>query len=692
MMTVGMETKSQRTTVLTLACAAFLGAFLLFSMEILAGRMLSHSFGGSAHVWLFALTFFNLMLVVGYLLAHLLVKKRGQWHLLLLLAPMPLLPFFMPGTEAVNYGSTLSVLSMLARQFALPFAILSTTAVMAQTWLVHYRIRENPFFMYSVSNAGALLALAAYPWLIEPLAGIARQSDLWAIGYALYAALMTMARWRLGRYAHQRSGPSAHQDATASIDAPGWKTVLSWTCLSAITSAFLLTATHLLSFEIGSFPLVWTFPLMAYLVSFMVVFHSDAVKRQWIPGLWPEIVILGLFFFLVPFSSHLFVIAFSVVFFLICRLAHQVLYEGRPTPDFLSLFYLAIALGGLLGSAGISFVAPLIFPGLWEYPLLLAALAGIFHYRYRTLRFRPFSPGPAHSFRWIVMALSVGMIIFMAFHSSLGTLQASHRNDYGIIRVMDSGSGVNRVRSLVQGSTLHGIQYLDRPGQATPTLYYHAEGGLADAFALVPPAASIAAVGMGVGTVAAYTRQGDVLDFFEINPDLEALARRWFTFLAEARAQIRIIHGDGRYALEKKINKDIRYDLIFIDAFSGEGIPTHLLTKEALQVYVSRLQENGTLIFHLTNRYYDLLPVIRSTSSVLGLYGAVKKTIMQREEHSGQIRTDYVILVKNRDILKKLPESQWTVWSDQDHSVPCRPWTDDYVNILVPLAAKIHSH
>lgn len=690
-MTVGKRLIGQGGTVLILACSAFLGAFLLFSMEILAGRMLSHAFGGSAYVWLAALTFFNFMLLVGYLFAHLLAKKWGKWHLLLLLVPMPLLPFFMPSAEVVDHGSISSVLSLLARQFAVPFAILAMTAVMIQAWLVRYRIHKNPFSLYGVSNAGALLALAVYPWLIEPLTGIRWQSIMWAVGYVLYAVLMALAWLQLNRPARGHIAPPACCDNATSADAPSWKAIICWTSISAVTSAFLLTATHLLSFEIGSFPLVWTFPLMAYLASFIAAFRNHTMRRKRIPGFWPETIIAGLFFFLVPFSSHLFVFVFIVVFFLICRLAHQILYEIRPEPERLSQFYLAVAVGGLLGSACISFIAPRIFSRLWEYPLLLATLAGLFHCRYKTLNFRPFIRRPVHLLRMVVMALSLGIIIFMAFHSSKGTLKAIHRNNYGIIRVMDTGSGGARMRSLVQGSTLHGIQYLDGHGRETPTLYYHAEGGLADAFALVPPTASIAAIGMGIGTVAAYTRQGDVLDFFEINPDLEALVRRWFTFLEKARGQVRVINGDGRYALDQKISRDTRYDLIFMDAFSGEGIPTHLLTQEALHLYAARLKENGVLVFHLTNRYYDLLPVIQSTSASLGLYGAMKKTILQREEYLGQIRTDYVILAKNRDILEKLRDRNWIGWNHQDRSTLCRPWTDDYVNILVPFAAKRHS-
>jgi spermidine synthase len=285
------------------------------------------------------------------------------------------------------------------------------------------------------------------------------------------------------------------------------------------------------------------------------------------------------------------------------------------------------------------------------------------------------------------------MIILVGCYSTVGTLQAMHRNYYGISRVIDtspSGKGQASIRTLTHGSTVHGIQFLDKEQRNQPTLYYHPTGGLADAFAALTPGARIGAIGLGTGTIGAYTRPGDILDFFEINPAIEMLAQRWFSYLGDAKARTSVIIADGRVSLHQRGKEGSAYDMVFVDAFSGEGIPAHLLTEEAMTTYLSRLKKDGFIIFHITNRYYDLRPVIKAVATRLKLQGAMKSTSTVRTESSTPVRTDYMVLTADRNTLQRFLDERWTIIDNSDGIKACRPWTDDYVNILVPLAAKMN--
>ena len=692
---VPIHTGGQRYAMPVLILTVFVGAFLLFSMEPFVGRLLAPVFGGSIHIWLICLTFFQLMLLVGYAYTYLASKIIGRWHLVLLAIPVISLPFPAPIPPAAG-ESVIELLFLLARQFALPFALLSTTAIVAQLWLSRSTQNVNPYPLYGASNAGSLAALLAYPLLIEPFWGLKWQSMAWTGGYILYTTLAvlayTLVRPRMSGVA---SDPKIEREAEPVGEPLSLKSLAFWTLLSGLTSALLFTVTQVIAVEMGSFPLVWIVPLALYLLSFMVTFREGGGIPSMLRRIWPETILLGFILYMVPSTRYILHLGHLVVFTAVCLLIHGMLYEDRPHPRHLSVFYIAIAFGGFAGGMAVSVFAPLVFPKLWEYPILLAGLFAVFCLRFGKGLLASWRQS---SFLWKRVRLApaavlAGIALLIGYYSSGEAPRAVHRNYYGISRIVDTPlaayEGAARVRMLIHGSTIHGMEFLDERHRGLPTIYYHPTGGLGDVFAALPSPVKIAAVGLGAGTVAAYTHPGDLLDFYEIDPDLETLARRHFSYLDASRAQTRILVGDGRISLRRAAPQERRYELIFVDAFSGEGIPTHLMTKEALAVYLERLTDHGMLLFHVTNRYYDLRPVVKATAAGLGLHGVMKGTTTAQDASVKPVRTQYIALARNEIDLAALRKQGWIKMGNDDGLKACRPWTDDYINILAPLSAKM---
>jgi len=728
---------------LLLHIMVFLGAFLLFSLEPLTGRLLIPYFGGAVHIWLVCLMYFQFLLLLGYLYAHLLACRLGRWHLVLLLLPLADLPLAM-AAEIAPTGEVWALLTALTRNIALPFAVLSTTVVVVQLWVARASLGRvfNPYILYATSNAGSLAALLGYPLLAEPFLGLRTQSLIWSGGYVVYllaaAGVWRFLRPRLatapdapfdgtqkettsatdgkgisvtgGGHRPSDSGPEAKInpetspqerretepiDIKAGAASPKAEALRDrgypwWLLLSFISSALLVTVTNLIAMEIGSFPLVWVLPLALYLASFIITFRDGDWFSLAIMYLWPEVIILGFILYIIPASHWLFHVLLLLAFFALCVMVHGDLYRRRPAVSRLTGFYLAVALGGFLGGTAITLGAPLVFSGIYEYPLMLGLLTILFGWKYR--RFASLS----WSVKSVVVTISrIGaagamylILILLSGVNFFGDRLFSHRNYYGVSRIYDFPSDKDApagVRVLIHGSTMHGLQFRDRDREKMPTMYYHVKGGLGDVFAALPHPRRIAAVGLGAGTVGALTRPGDVLDFYEIDPDMEGLARRWFTFLRHTPAALRVIVGDGRLNLRRSAE---RYDLILVDAFSGDGIPTHLITREALEIYRQRLRPHGLIVLHLTNRYYDLRPVVKATLSGLNLAGAMKRSALRSSDTYMPIATLYLVVAPYAADLKPLLERGWTLLGEKDGLPPGVAWTDDYINILAPAAAK----
>jgi hypothetical protein len=671
-----------------LTSMVFFGALLLFSMQPLVGRMLTPYFGGAAHVWLACLMFFQGTLFIGYFYAHVLVAKIGRWHLIFLLLPLINLPLMIEATPHTG-APVLLVLATLILNVALPFVALSTTAVTAQSWFAHSQLgqEKEPYHLYAASNAGSFIALFGYAFLIEPFFSLQVQSRVWTFAYLVYLLIVAAVLFQLSFHKQ----PQLVKNVEPARPIPT-VVYLRWFLLSGVPSAFLLAATNHLALEVGSFPFVWVIPLALYLGSFIVTFRTDGGIPRLLKVFWLEFLLaaVALSLFL---SYKLSIAGFLIAFFAICITAHGILYELRPTPSRLTNFYLTIAAGGWIGGVFVSLLAPYIFSGLYEMPILLAVLAGLFwwHRDEAFIKFWPEAGRLTGYGRLIVLGLILFPILLFIKVAVTEPPIYRHRNFYGTYRISDKffQNESLAIRRMFHGKTLHGGQIIDPERRIEPLFYYHSEGPIADIYNLMPSPNSIGIIGLGAGTMSAYQKEEDHLTYYEIDPDNEKIARAWFSYLDGFKGDLRVIVGDGRLSMQDWQSDTMKYDIILIDAFTGDGIPTHLLTTEAINIYITRLKDNGIVLFHISNRYYDLRSVLKSNASHLGLHGAMN--ILSEDDQATPTKTpaQCVAIVTSQSALERLVGIGWQSFGDDDGLEDVRPWIDQHINILVPLWQKL---
>ena len=669
-----------------LHCFVFLGAYLLFTMEPLVARMVLPLYGGSFHVWSTTLTFFQGILFIGYLYCHFVAKRLGGWHLVLVATPLAWLPLanWIGLAPPGDSDPAWSLLFQLTLHIALPFGILATTSVIAQSWFTRSDTSgSSPYPLYASSNSGSLLALLAYITLFEPLFGLSVQRSLWYVAYLVYVVLA----WRCWQMT--TSNPEKVDSAIRPSSNIDGSTLVNWLLLSALPSAFMLAVSNVITLELGSVPLVWVLPLVIYLLSYVFTFG----QRQWIsPSLlhafWPAAVVCGLFVDignLWIFAAHL------VALFALAMVGHSELHRLRPPPDQLTVFYLAIAFGGWMGSMAVSLVAPILFNSLAEYPII----AGVF--ALTILNLRKGDLLDALRRHPILSSLGASLAIALPFlikTDDLGKVEKviyEHRNYYGIYQVVNQPLSQEQnpdlseeerydlgKRTLLHGSTVHGSQVLHPTLRRNPTSYYHRAGPLWDVLGDAKKKRNVAVIGLGVGTCATYFQEGESLTFYELDPAIEDIARAGFTYLDDCPAEVKIVVGDARLQLEHA--PDHSYDIIMVDAFSSDAIPTHLLTREALSLYDKKLAPQGTLVFHISNRYYNLLGVIKSTSAE---YWEGLAKMSKKDLEAFQSDAIYCLLHRKSDDVSALRGAGWR--SLEVYPEECAPWSDDYINTLVPL-------
>ena len=669
-----------------LHCFVFLGAYLLFTMEPLVARMVLPLYGGSFHVWSTTLTFFQGILFIGYLYCHFFAKRLGGWHLVLVATPLAWLPLanWIGLAPPGDSDPAWSLLFQLTLHIALPFGILATTSVIAQSWFTRSDTSgSSPYPLYASSNSGSLLALLAYITLFEPLFGLSVQRSLWYVAYLVYVVLA----WRCWQMT--TSNPEKVDSAIRPSSNIDGSTLVNWLLLSALPSAFMLAVSNVITLELGSVPLVWVLPLVIYLLSYVFTFG----RRQWIsPSLlhafWPAAIVCGLFVDignLWIFAAHL------VALFALAMVGHSELHRLRPPPDQLTVFYLAIAFGGWMGSMAVSLVAPILFNSLAEYPII----AGVF--ALTILNLRKGDLLDALRRHPILSSLGASLTIALPFlikTDDLGKVEKviyEHRNYYGIYQVVNQPLSQEQnpdlseeerydlgKRTLLHGSTVHGSQVLHPTLRRNPTSYYHRAGPLWDVLGDAKKKRNVAVIGLGVGTCATYFQEGESLTFYELDPAIENIAREGFTYLNDCPAEVKIVVGDARLELEHA--PDQSYDIIMVDAFSSDAIPTHLLTREALSLYDKKLAPQGTLVFHISNRYYNLLGVIKSTSAE---YWEGLAKMSKKDLEAFQSDAIYCLLHRKSDDVSALRGAGWR--SLEVYPEECAPWSDDYINTLVPL-------
>ena len=674
--------------------AVGIGAFLVFWIQPLVAKRLVPALGGSPAVWTTSLVFFQGALLAGYGVAHLLARGLGSpsRQLVALAAIWLLASISLPPGASLPFGEgpggtapVLWLLGTLVLEVGPVFVATSVVTPMVSSWLARsaHPGRNDPYFLYSASNLGSLGALLAYPFVLEPLLSGGVQRTAYSVAFVgLYAILVWLVR-------AAGSGARVEKSASGAARAvPGTGRVLA---LAAIPSALLVAVSVHISTDVASAPLLWVAPLVVYLATFAIAFARRPLVSRPIAVI-ASLIGLADLTLLVGFGPFGTWAVFGHLFglFVIALCCHGELAHQRPPPAALTLYYLLISTGGVLGGLGAAILAPLFFDSVMEYPIVLAAFALVLPYGQRTSssRARLFGVLPAWILRPVLAALLL-LLFFQADTVSSSALVARERSFFGVYRVVESDELAQRL--LYHGTTVHGGERVLADGtRESRTAYYSPEGPIAEALnahAELVPAARVGLVGLGTGSLACYARTGDEYRFYEIDPLVVELAKEYFAALAACEPRGGIVLGDARLALA--LEPPGRFDLLVLDAFSSDAIPIHLLTEEAVGGYMRVLTEEGVLVVHVSNRHLELTPVLARLAREHGLAGAYRGREVPKEDLARNLdySSEVVVLARSPERMAKLglPEGWETLAPDRDPAGTGGPrWRDDFSS-LVPV-------
>jgi len=725
------------------AVAVFTSASLVFVVQPMTTKLVLPLLGGSPSVWNTAMVFFQAALLAGYLYAHLLqripsIRLQATVHLILLAAAALFLPLSI--TQALGDPDPSApigwLLGALALSVGAPFAVLSATAPLLQAWYARVRAGRpdgaNPYVLYAASNLGSFLALLAYPALIEPLASLSGQRWGWTVGYGVFAAILVGLLTLM-----PRTGGVVQARPTKERSPPiPWRRKAVLVMLAAAPSSLMLGVTTHLSTDVASAPFLWVAPLALYLLTFVIAFQA----KPWIPL---SITLLAQATFTVMIAAlvgmttgqWLTLLGLHLLgFFFTALMCHQQMAARRPAPDRLTEFYLLLSLGGVLGGAFTALIAPVVFETVLEYPLVMVLvclarpwlgdrptkrtvwlmtaglmLAAFVPLLFEMLRYDPplraaFSDFGLTTTAQIILGVAAlcaflirdRALMFTAVVAAM-TLSAHYigrgydwslteRSFFGVMRVAataDPKMGGD-IHVLMHGTTLHGAQARNPDFACAPTMYYAQTTPLGQAAELIQargPGAVIGIVGQGSGAMAAYKRASDQMSFFEIDPMVDRLSRdpKWFTFISDcADGPIRTVLGDARLTLNREAPGS--YDLLVIDAFSSDAVPTHLLTREAIEGYLKLLKPTGVVVLHLSNRNLDItLPAVAAAREL----GAAElhQVYIEHPEAAlmAEASTEALVISPTAEGLADFrADGRWRKLAPTE----VRPWTDDYVNLF----------
>ncbi|HKY41718.1 MAG TPA: fused MFS/spermidine synthase [Pyrinomonadaceae bacterium] len=666
-----------KLTVAFFAGALFTSAGLLFWVQPLIAKMLLPLLGGAPSVWNTCMVFFQALLLAGYAyvlaIGRFRIKTQILIHLPLLIVAGAVLPFSISESLLTQLPSqtnpTLWLLKVLAITVGFPFFVLSATAPLLQRWFSHssHSSAKDPYFLYAVSNAGSMLSLLAFPFVLEPRWNLGTQSRYWAIGYVLLALLIGSCAILIGGKQSAESGTVA----PTNVERVPLIKRMEWVALALIPSSLMLGVTTHISTDVASMPLIWIIPLALYLLTFILAFANRQVLPLKIATLLTPVAVVGLGFiiFLKPLISVWNVIGLHlVVFFLIAFICHRRLALARPSVNNLANYYLCISIGGVLGGIFNALVAPFVFSTPFEYPLIIIAACPVL------------CCGTAWSRSWLKFAFPVLVAVLM-LGSYLDTRERSlttQRNFFGVWRV--SSDEKNEFHRLKHGSTTHGWQFTDAEKRCKPTTYFHNDGPVGQvfkAFDANPSSNKVGVIGLGAGTLSSYSHPRQQWDFYEIDPAIVGIAqdKRYFTYLSDcAKASTRMILGDAR--LKMKEAPQAHYGLFVIDAFSSDSIPSHLVTVEALDLYLSKLAPDGLLAMNISNRYLNLEPLLSGLAQEKGMSARIRRD-QQFDSATAKFASSWVVMARQESTLGSiLADSRWRPL--QGRVV----WTDDFSNIL----------
>jgi hypothetical protein len=790
-----------------------LSAALLFVVEPMIGKMVLPLLGGTPSVWNTCMVFFQAALLAGYSYAHALpnwlgVRRHAALHLVLLLLPFLVLPLALPPnwTPPESSSPILWLLELLAVMVGLPFFMLATNASLVQLWFAGtgHAFSKDPYFLYSASNLGSLLGLLSYPVLIEPNLSIATQTWAWTIGYGILVLMMfgcAVVLWRAPDIRGQRTEDKGQsidpkdprtengkRDTRSTTSQPASSqphhpttspltahysllttrpilTRLHWLALAFVPSSLMLSVTTFMTTDIAAIPLLWVIPLALYLLSFILVFARKPLLPHAVMARISPLAVIALVVVILTQATEPISVLLALhllTFFVIAMVCHGELAKRRPPVEYLTEFYLWLAVGGVLGGIFNALVAPLAFKAVLEYPLVLVfacllrpkwsspetgRLAAKDKRKIGTRAAKPpATPVPAEPAsplrKWILRPITLDVILPLLL--GLGTaavvvmVQASlpghdsirvalmfmpgavlcytfldrptrfglgiaalflastfyigayagkviyrDRSFFGVHRIMSFPLTLGSVmHSLVHGNTVHGRENMGHPD--VPLSYYHSNGPIGQVFASAPAASgkNIAIVGLGAGALATYGKEGQHFTFYEIDPAVVHIARDsgHFTFLEHSHADLDFVLGDARLTLKK--SPDRQYDMIILDAFSSDSIPLHLMTREAVDLYKSKLSDNGLLIFHVSSRYLDLLPVLGDLADDAGLvcWARNQREVTEVDLQQGKSGSTWLVMAHSRADLGKLRTEEG--WEPVPSRLGRRVWTDDYSNLF----------
>ena len=755
---------------ISFAATIFLGAFLLFQIELTAAKFLLPWYGGAPAVWTTCMLFFQVVLLGGYGMAHASGRRNGKTQgiaqivlasasLLLLVAQWhfwktPLLP---PGGWRPTPESppVPQLLLTLAAAVGLPCLVLSSTSPLVQKWFFLTWPDRSPYRLYALSNAGSLLGLLSYPFVIEPAFNLRQQAVLLASAFFVFVLSLCRCAWRVARVSNTRANDAL---PARPANRPGRGVACLWLILSACASAMLLSTTNMICQDIAVVPLLWVLPLSLYLLAFILCFgrEKNYSRRDCLFALAAASVAICVLLIMGPsvtITAQIFVI--SALLFIACMVCNGELARLKPPPEHLTSFYLLIATGGAAGGVFVSLLAPAIFNGFWEFHFslwLLWTLVPVLLIRdtnsiaHRGAKWIPgflifsatafvaflFSPqalaklrpafGHFSALAWLVSAALFALICICAIHRprararlnpespawfraglvlfwgllSLTLLldrlnfsdgvKFASRNFFGVLRVTDDTETDPAWRhfSLRNGRISHGRQFVADNLRALPTMYYTEQSGAGIALREHPRAGhgmKIAAIGLGVGTVACYGKPGDEISFYEINPAVIAMNRRadFFTYVRDVACPIRIIPGDARIALEHELRAPdaVQFDVIIADAFTGDSIPVHLLTREAAELYLRRLASGGVLCLHTSNRHLDLVPVVAAIAAQLNL--EARRVKISGDDHRASSSEWILLFRKGENVGPAIAQAGKPLAPPPEDF---RPWTDDFSSLL----------
>jgi hypothetical protein len=716
--------------------AITLSALLLFIVEPMFAKMALPALGGSPSVWSVAMVFFQAAMLLGYVYAHVVTKvlpmRVGALvHVALLgLAFLSLPVALRAGAVSQSYPA-LWLIGVFTVSVGLPFFALSAQGPLLQAWFArsgHPRAND-PYFLYAASNIGSFAALIAYPFVIEPLFGLSVQAATWTIGFIVMAGLVAAVGFATS--ATTTPDDTAWPVAVTSAPAPriAAVTFLKWIGLSAVPSGLMVSVTAHISTDIAATPLLWVIPLGLYLLSFIWTFRSrPIISDKALDLLLPVSATMVLMSMLLTVDSFVVAIVVHLVFFLISALVCQrALYRSRPDAGRLTVFYMAISLGGALGGLFAGLIAPFVFSSILEYPLLIAATLfcrpGLAHLL-RETRIREYGrilviaatgvlaevfvsvvfdqPGIARYLVTIVFAalmlldwrkpqitafVGVLIVAHLAIFQQFFAPGESLRSFFGVNIVDTAMHGQFRI--LRHGTTLHGAERIRNAngwpyvGRPMPTAYYHPDGPIAQAVAAareVNGGLNLSVIGLGAGAIACLTRPGENAIFYEIDPVVIRIATdpNRFRFLSACTPNARIVPGDGRLTLG---SQEARSDAIVVDAFSSDAIPVHLLTREAFALYLSKLSDRGIVILHISNNTMDLRAIIARSAADLGLSTYVQQDFPTTGASDMRMASVVAVLTRDPAHLGSLL-GEAAAWKKIAPNMASWPWTDDYSTIL----------